>query len=93
MLMMLKATGALIEVQASPLLWDPYERAVDGCRLAGEEKQESESFAKQELVFLSGEALPQCWLDPHYRDEQWGGHRYDPVAAASVAGPVTYYGA
>ncbi|MCW8900775.1 MAG: acetyltransferase [Gammaproteobacteria bacterium] len=36
----------------------------------GEEQQDPEKFKKSELVFLSGEALPRCWTDPHYRDSE-----------------------
>jgi hypothetical protein len=36
----------------------------------GEEQQDPESFNKAELVFLSGEDLPRCWTDPHYRDSE-----------------------
>ena len=34
----------------------------------GEEQQDPEKFNKADLVFLSGEELPRCWTDPHYRD-------------------------
>jgi hypothetical protein len=30
--------------------------------------QDPEKFAKSELQFPSGEPLPRCWLDAHYRD-------------------------
>jgi len=33
-----------------------------------QEEQDNETFDKHELVFLSGEELPRCWTDPHYRD-------------------------
>ncbi len=33
----------------------------------GEEEQEPEMVSKQNLVFPSGENLPQCWLDAEYR--------------------------
>ena len=29
-----------------------------------------EKFNKADLVFLSGEELPRCWTDPHYRDSE-----------------------
>ena len=29
--------------------------------------QDPEKFLKSELVFPSGEPLPQCWLDPDYK--------------------------
>ncbi|MEJ2141060.1 MAG: acetyltransferase [Gammaproteobacteria bacterium] len=36
----------------------------------GEEQQDPETFNKTDLVFLSGENLPRCWTDPHYRDSE-----------------------
>lgn len=36
----------------------------------GEEVQDPVSFKKSDLNFLSGEALPHCWTDPHYRDNE-----------------------
>ena len=38
----------------------------------GEEQQDPEKFKKADLVFLSGEELPRCWTDPHYRDSEIG---------------------
>jgi hypothetical protein len=35
----------------------------------GEEVQDPEKLKKAELIFPSGEALPQSWIDPHYRDD------------------------
>jgi len=34
----------------------------------GEEAQDPMAFNKSDLIFLSGEQLPRCWTDPHYRD-------------------------
>lgn len=36
----------------------------------GEEVQDPMLFKKTDLMFLSGEALPRCWTDPHYRDDE-----------------------
>ncbi len=36
----------------------------------GEEAQDPEAYSKTSLVFLSGEELPRCWTDPHYRDDE-----------------------
>jgi hypothetical protein len=36
----------------------------------GEEVQDPKKFRKNDLIFLSGEALPHCWTDPHYRDSE-----------------------
>lgn len=37
---------------------------------AGEEVQDPKKFKKTDLIFLSGESLPRCWIDPHYRDDE-----------------------
>lgn len=93
MLMMLKESEAMLELMTPAELWDPYVTQIRGCRLAGEEKQEPESFSKSDLAFLSGESLPRCWVNPHYRDQEWQTYRADTVNAAAVAGPASYYGA
>lgn len=36
----------------------------------GEEVQDPLKFKKSDLIFLSGETLPHCWTDPHYRDDE-----------------------
>lgn len=58
--------GSLIEVLQMSALIDPFIPGVQGRFHAGEELQDPQVFAKQELAFPSGEALPRCWLDPHY---------------------------
>jgi hypothetical protein len=63
-----KPSGDLVEVLGMDALIDPFKEAITGRFHAGEELQEPESFAKVELMFPSGEALPRCWLDPHYRE-------------------------
>jgi len=57
----------LVEVLELSSLFDPCLDAVSGRRHAGEEMQEPETFAKSELAFPSGEALPRCWIDANYR--------------------------
>ncbi|HFE32101.1 MAG TPA: acetyltransferase [Gammaproteobacteria bacterium] len=63
-----KATGDLVEVLNTNTLVDPCRAEVQGRFHAGEEMQEPREFAKADLVFPSGEPLPRCWVDPHYRD-------------------------
>ncbi len=41
-----------------------------GVTHAGEELQEPDSYMKWEMMFPSGESLPRCWLDSHYRDTE-----------------------
>jgi len=60
-------SGDLVEVVNITALLDPSQSGVSGRFHSGEEMQDAEDFAKDSLVFPSGEALPQCWLDPGYR--------------------------
>lgn len=62
-----EATGDLVEVLDLDRLFDPFASEVLGRFHAGEELQEPAGFRKDELVFPSGERLPRCWTDPHYR--------------------------
>ena len=61
------SNGDLAEVLNSSELIDPNASAVTVRYHAGEEAGEPAAEAKSGLVFPSGEALPKCWLDPHYR--------------------------
>ena len=45
-------------------------KEVSGYYQEGEEQQDRETFKKSDLLFLSGEELPRCWTDPHYRDSE-----------------------
>ena len=36
----------------------------------GEDVQDPIKLKKADLIFLSGEELPRCWTDPHYRDDE-----------------------
>lgn len=64
-----KSTGHLVEVLDLKALFNPHDDAVSGRCHYGEEAQDPESYAKAELHFPSGETLPRCWMDPHYRDD------------------------
>jgi hypothetical protein len=61
-------SGNLVEVLTLADLYDPCLKDIQGRFHAGEELQEPEIFPKMELLFPSGEGLPRCWIDPHYRD-------------------------
>jgi hypothetical protein len=50
------------------ILFDPFKAEVPGRLHVGEELQEPADFSKSDLVFPSGESLPRCWLDGHYKD-------------------------
>lgn len=70
MFLMHKPTDVLVEVLGLSDLFDPCQAEVRGRKHAGEELQDPEHFVKSELAFPSGEALPVCWLNAHYRDLQ-----------------------
>jgi len=88
MLLKLKQAVGLVDIVQPSELWDPFIVNVRICRLRGEEQQDEELLAKHQLCFLSGEALPQSWIDPHYRDDEWLPHRTTNVGQSTV-----YYGA
>ncbi|NRB42829.1 MAG: acetyltransferase [Pseudomonadales bacterium] len=59
--------GHMIEVLSLQDLFNLYQQQIIGRDQVGEEAQEPESYKKSELLFLSGEELPRCWVDPNYR--------------------------
>ncbi len=65
-----KTSGHLVEIQDLAELFDPYKETAAGRLHYGEEAQDTEQFAKHDLCFPSGEDLPCCWTDPHYRDAE-----------------------
>ena len=65
-----KSSDDLIEVLSLQDLFDPFCDKLVGRFQHGEERQDPETFAKSGLVFPSGEALPKCWLDAHYRESE-----------------------
>ncbi len=62
-----KISGDLAQVENLAQLTDPSEKTVMLHYFAGEEVGDSISADKSDFVFPSGEDLPKCWLDPHYR--------------------------
>jgi hypothetical protein len=70
--MFLKESGGghLVEVTEIQALFDPYQSCLKGRCHYGEELQDEALFDKKSLVFPSGESLPRCWVDPHYRDHE-----------------------
>lgn len=70
--MLLKETSRdeLVEVLSVNDLFNPFCDELVGRFTHGEEAQDPEKFRKSELVFQSGEDLPRCWIDPHYRDQE-----------------------
>ncbi len=61
-------SDSLIKISDPKHLFDPNQATIQGRRQTGEEEQPPESFAKSQLIFPSGEPLPQCWLDANYRE-------------------------
>lgn len=65
-----RESGRLVEVLSLRDLFNPIHATLVGRYHAGEELQEPETFVKSDLIFLSNEPLPQCWVDVHYRDDE-----------------------
>lgn len=63
-----KENGELLEVLDMKGLIDPNHSSIKGRYHAGEEMPDPAEFSKANLLFPSGEPLPKCWMDPHYRD-------------------------
>jgi hypothetical protein len=72
MIMLLKErqTGHMVEVLSWIDLINLNCDEVVGRYQEGEDVQEPKRFKKTDLIFLSGEELPRCWTDPHYRDDE-----------------------
>ncbi len=65
-----KDTKHLIEVLNLDELFDPIKSSFTGRFNFGEEMPEADQFTKAKVCFPSGEALPRCWVDVHYRDDE-----------------------
>lgn len=65
-----KQNHEMIEVLSLNELFDPFNQTLVGRYQHGEEVQDPETFSKSNLQFLSGEDLPECWLNAHYRDDE-----------------------
>jgi hypothetical protein len=65
-----KKEGHLVEVLGLNDLVNPIHKSIVGRLHYGEELQDADKFAKTNLMFPSGEELPKCWLDVHYRDAE-----------------------
>ncbi|RME86178.1 MAG: acetyltransferase [Zetaproteobacteria bacterium] len=59
--------GDLVHVEDLMELVDPHLDEVLVRYQAGEEQGDPVRVKKASLRFPSGEPLPKCWLDPHYR--------------------------
>ena len=65
-----KSNEDLVEVLTLKDLFDPFCDNLIGRYQHGEEVQDPEKFNKSGLSFMSGESLPRCWTDEHYRDDE-----------------------
>jgi hypothetical protein len=65
-----KSSGHLIEVLEMQDLYDPSKATFKGRLNIGEDLPEPEHFDKTDTIFPSGESLPKCWVDTHYRDQE-----------------------
>lgn len=70
MLLKEKSSGHMVDVLSLMDLINLNRDVIIGRYQEGEDVQEPMKFSKENLVFLSGEALPRCWTDPHYRDDE-----------------------
>ena len=70
MLLRQKKSGHMVEVMDLIDLINLNIDEVSGCSQEGEETQDPDMYKKSDLIFLSGEELPKCWVDPHYRDAE-----------------------
>lgn len=70
MFLKIKQDHHLVEILTMNDLINPLHQEVIGRLHYGEEPGEPEKFAKADLVFPSGEPLPRCWTDIHYRDAE-----------------------
>ncbi|MTJ54254.1 acetyltransferase [Anabaena sp. UHCC 0253] len=68
MFLQIKNSQDLVKIVNIQELLDPNSEIVHGQDQEGQEEQETDIYQKEELVFPSGEKLPRCWLDAHYRE-------------------------
>ena len=74
MLLKERHSGQMLAVEHITDLFNLNHESISGRFQYGEEEQDPEVFLKTDLVFLSGEELPRCWTDPHYRDDELTRH-------------------
>jgi hypothetical protein len=61
-------TGDRVEVVDLTDVINPYSTTLRARVHVGDAIQRPEVFLKSELTFPSGESLPLCWTDGHYRE-------------------------
>ena len=70
MLLKERSSGHMVEVLSIIDLINLNCDEVVGRYQEGEDVQDPIKLKKTDLIFLSGEELPRCWTDPHYRDDE-----------------------
>ncbi|MBY5920545.1 acetyltransferase [Ferrimonas balearica] len=60
-------SGDLVEVMDTTALVNPFADSVMVQFQCGEDLPDPEICTKSNLVFPSGETLPECWRNGHYR--------------------------
>ena len=65
-----KVNHEMVEILSLNDLFNPFNKSLVGRYQYGEEVQDPEKFDKTNLQFLSGEELPECWINAHYRDDE-----------------------
>ncbi len=68
MLLREKETGHFVEVLDITSLTNPFCQTLSGRLHWGEDVADAETYDKDALCFASGEPLPECWVNDHYRD-------------------------
>ncbi|WP_317929389.1 hypothetical protein [Halioxenophilus sp. WMMB6] len=71
MLLKLKSTGSLVEACSISELTDPCRTTAQVKNLKGYRDAEPVSIDKAELSFVSGEDLPNCWMQVNVHHRHW----------------------
>lgn len=63
-------SGDLVEVIDMQALTNPFRQEITIQYQHGQDLCDPEQLDKATLTFPSGEPLPRCWYDSHYRDSE-----------------------
>lgn len=58
-----RRSGHLVEVLQFDELISPQLKLIQGRYSIGEADQDDDEFSKSDLIFMSGEELPSCWIN------------------------------
>ncbi len=70
MLLKERTSGNSVEVLDLTQLFSLFEEDLTGRYRSGDLDKTPHNFKKSQLIFTSGEELPHCWTDPHYRNDE-----------------------